>query len=79
MAFEGIGKVVGKVVSNIFHIKYGVPTEISELEVFMSGIQQWFIDVQQLIELGTFDRLDREPALCARVQELYRQGFQFNQ
>jgi len=79
MAFDGIGKVVGKVVSNIFHIKYGVPTEISELEVFMTGIQQWFIEVQQLIELGTYDRLDREPALCARVQELYRQGFQFNQ
>jgi hypothetical protein len=63
----------------VFQSKYGVPTEIAELEVFMTGIQQWFINVQEIVELGTFDRLDREPALCARVQELYRQGFQFTQ
>jgi hypothetical protein len=78
-AFDGIGKIVGKVVSHIFQAQYGVPTEIAELEVFMNGIQQWFVDVQEIVELGTFDRLEREPALCARVQELYRQGFQFVQ
>jgi hypothetical protein len=74
-AFDGMGKIVGKVVSHIFQAQYGVPTEIAELEVFMNGIQQWFVDVQAIVELGTFDRLEREPALCARVQELYRQGF----
>jgi 6,7-dimethyl-8-ribityllumazine synthase len=39
MSFDVIAKVVGKVVSQVFQIKYGVPTEISELEVFMTGIQ----------------------------------------
>jgi hypothetical protein len=39
MAFDGIGKIVGKVVSHVFQVKYGVPTEIAELEVFMTGIQ----------------------------------------
>lgn len=73
-AFDGISKLVKNIVGEIFRSHFGVPTEISELEKYMSGVEKWFVEVQQLINFTTVDRLHKEPAMQTRVIELWRQG-----
>jgi len=76
-AWSGLEKLVILVFKKIVEWQTGCPSEISELESFMSGVTNWFTQVQDLIGFHTLDEIARSSELCARIETLYRQGAQF--
>ena len=76
-AWTGIEKVITLAINAVYEWRFGLPTEIGELEQFMTGVQMWFKEVQELIAFRTTDEIEKDAVLCARVETLFRQGAQF--
>jgi endogenous inhibitor of DNA gyrase (YacG/DUF329 family) len=73
-AWQGLEKLITCVFKKIVEWQTGCPTEISELEQFMTGVTAWFQEVQDLIGFNTIDEIARSSELCAKIESLYRQG-----
>lgn len=77
-AWQGLEKLITFVLRKLFEWQTGLPAEVQTLEVFMSGVTQWFQEVQDLISLHTADDIMRSSELCSWIETLYRQGAQFS-
>lgn len=77
-AWQGLEKLVSCVFKKIVEWHTGCPSEISEMEKFMSGVTDWFKEVQNMIGFHTLDEIARSSELCAKIESLYRQGAQYS-
>lgn len=75
-AWSALERVIRFACEKIFEWQTGFPAAISEVEGLVTGCQQWYAGVQQLISHNTAEEIARQPSKVLEVQSLVRQGLQ---
>jgi len=74
--FERISNFVFQ---KVFEWKEGHPVSIEELDEFVSGVKEWFHEVQELSALNLNEKIAMEPETCERIERLHAQGLRYSQ
>jgi len=78
-AWTGLEKLITFILEKIFEWQTGLPAETKVLEQYTEGISAWFLEIQNLVGLGTYEEIAKDSALCSRLATLYREGLVFSQ
>lgn len=76
-SWKGLGKLVNFVYDYCFEFFYGYTKEIGEAEKFITGIEQWAIEVGKLSNNEVIERIQVDAVLCRQIERLYLQGVTF--
>lgn len=76
-SWKGLGKLVNFLYDYCFEWFYGYTREIGEAEKFISGIEEWAIEIGRLSNNETIERIQVDAALCRQIERLYLQGVTF--
>lgn len=73
-----IEKVANYCFGKVFEWMYGIPPHIAQLEECVTGVTQWYKDVQALVSLQTPDQIAMDSQKCAEIETLYAQGVRYS-
>lgn len=76
-SWRGLGKLVNFLYDYCFEYFYGYTKEIGEAEKFISGIEDWAIEVGKLSNNEVIERIQVDAMLCRQIERLYLQGVTF--
>lgn len=72
-------KIANYVFQKVFEWKEGHPVAIEEMETFITGVTEWFHEVQTLAALNTAERIAIEPETCQQIERLHATGLRYSQ
>jgi len=81
--FEKTYTFLGEWVSKAFDVCYskicGMPKEALDIEPYIADIKVYFAAIQEVVQRASFDDITTSPALCDKVEALYKQGLRYSQ
>ena len=70
--------IVAKVINDLSTWYYGCPADITELSKYCSDVTTWYAEVAAVISLTNNQDLKSDPALCRRIEGIYRRGLEIS-
>jgi hypothetical protein len=52
----------------------GIPTDLTNIAPLVSGLDAWLLQVREIVDMEIVDDIQKDPALCKRIMDLYRRG-----
>nr|WPV63209.1 MAG: RNA-dependent RNA polymerase [Wufeng shrew dicistrovirus 13] len=71
-----VSSVFTKVIDFVYFHWYGHPRVINKLEDFVSGVTNFYKEVQELNKLDEADKITTDVDMCRRVENLYIKGLE---
>lgn len=73
-AWSGLEKVMTYVMNRIYEWHTGYPSTIGEIDACVSGTQDWYARVHELVSLNSSEEISKSSEMCTKIESLYHEG-----
>lgn len=73
-SWKGLSKVIEFLYDYAYEYFVGYPKNISDARKYIEGVEEWFVECNNLCSNDVLERLQVDAPLCRRIERLYLQG-----